>query len=310
MLQFNKDFNCKQLHNEFKTIAGSTNSRYRLRAALRIYNLFHTCENILQNPIFQPLKIQYIGKLTELKFQQFSDQISSIILDYYLEITNSTWTSTELSLEEKLHKVTGMELAIPLISPAIQIIRDNLKINSVTRVEKWDNEPCLTCGETFLDEKMWNNISGRERTSVKHLNGCPHNDDKIWQMALAKIKGALPEEIKMIKNNPPKEEQEQWLEEINTKLCDFQYCNECDLIYNLPICMIYTIPNEKEPISSCTSKLESTFNLDSNSNNNDNENNDSSSVQYDNKKYSNSDSDLNSEKYITLPDLTKEQELK
>ncbi|KAG9306920.1 hypothetical protein G9A89_000788 [Geosiphon pyriformis] len=58
----------KQLHNEFKTTAGSTNSRYRLKAAFRLYDLFYTCENVLQNPIFQPLKIQYIGKLTELKF--------------------------------------------------------------------------------------------------------------------------------------------------------------------------------------------------------------------------------------------------
>ncbi|KAG9287777.1 hypothetical protein G9A89_017372 [Geosiphon pyriformis] len=47
----------KQLHNEFKTTAGSTNSHYRLRSALRLYDLFHTCENVLQNPIFQPLKI-------------------------------------------------------------------------------------------------------------------------------------------------------------------------------------------------------------------------------------------------------------
>ncbi|KAG9286037.1 hypothetical protein G9A89_022714 [Geosiphon pyriformis] len=92
----------KQLHNEFKTTAGSTNSCYKLRAALRLYNLFHICENILQNPILQLLKIQYIEKLTELKFQQFSDQISSIILDYYLEITDSTWTSTELSFEEEI----------------------------------------------------------------------------------------------------------------------------------------------------------------------------------------------------------------
>ncbi|KAG9288060.1 hypothetical protein G9A89_017655 [Geosiphon pyriformis] len=58
----------KQLHNEFKTTAGLTNSHYKLRAALRFYDLFHTCENVLQNPILQPLKIQYIGKLTELKF--------------------------------------------------------------------------------------------------------------------------------------------------------------------------------------------------------------------------------------------------
>ncbi|KAG9306529.1 hypothetical protein G9A89_004726 [Geosiphon pyriformis] len=76
---------------------------------------------------------------------------------------------------------------------------------------------------------MWNDISGkgetydklcqyiilisnwvRKRTSietvwrkaVKWLNKCPHNNDKIWQMALTKIKEALPEEIKTIKNNP------------------------------------------------------------------------------------------------------------
>ncbi|KAG9287490.1 hypothetical protein G9A89_023862 [Geosiphon pyriformis] len=58
----------KQLHNEFKTTAGPTNSHYKLRAALKLYDLFHTCENVQQNPILQPLKIQYIGKLTELKF--------------------------------------------------------------------------------------------------------------------------------------------------------------------------------------------------------------------------------------------------
>ncbi|KAG9300325.1 hypothetical protein G9A89_011398 [Geosiphon pyriformis] len=79
----------KQIHNEFKTTAGPTNSCYKLRAALRLYDLFYTCENVLQNPILQPLKIQYIGKLTELEFQKFSDQIFSIILDYYLEITDN-----------------------------------------------------------------------------------------------------------------------------------------------------------------------------------------------------------------------------
>ncbi|KAG9292865.1 hypothetical protein G9A89_016227 [Geosiphon pyriformis] len=92
----------KQIHNEFKTAAGSTNTHYKLRAALRLYDLFNTCENVLQSPILQPLKIQYIGKLTELKFQQFSEQITSIILDYYLDITDSTWTSTKLSLKEEV----------------------------------------------------------------------------------------------------------------------------------------------------------------------------------------------------------------
>ncbi|KAG9295888.1 hypothetical protein G9A89_006627 [Geosiphon pyriformis] len=92
----------KQIHNKFKTAAESTNTCYKLRTALRFYNLFNTCENVLQSPILQPLKIQYIEKLTKLKFQQFSEQITSIILDYYLDITDSAWTLIELSLEEEI----------------------------------------------------------------------------------------------------------------------------------------------------------------------------------------------------------------
>ncbi|KAG9294734.1 hypothetical protein G9A89_008213 [Geosiphon pyriformis] len=92
----------KQIHNKFKTAAGLTNTHYKLRAAFRFYDLFNTCKNVLQNPILQPMKVQYIGKLTELEFQQFSDQITSIILDHYLNITDSAWTSTELSLEKKI----------------------------------------------------------------------------------------------------------------------------------------------------------------------------------------------------------------
>ncbi|KAG9288339.1 hypothetical protein G9A89_021370 [Geosiphon pyriformis] len=118
-----------------------------------------------------------------------------------------------------------------------------------------------------------------------------------------------------------REEQEQYLEEINTQLCDhclipydFQYCNECDLIYNPPPCMIYIIPEEKEPISSCASESELIFNPNSNSHKNDNENTSSSFIQngINNNNNSNSDlnSDLNYEQYIVLPDLTKEQELK
>ncbi|KAG9303574.1 hypothetical protein G9A89_018470 [Geosiphon pyriformis] len=84
----------------------------------------------------------------------------------------------------------------------------------------------------------------------------------------------------------------------------------CDLIYNPPICMIYMIPEEEEPINSCTSELESTFNPNSNSDNDDNENNGSSSAQCDNGKYSNLNSDSNPKTYIVLSDLTKEQELK
>ncbi|KAG9303309.1 hypothetical protein G9A89_013635 [Geosiphon pyriformis] len=63
----------KQIYNEFKTAAEPTNTCYKLRAAFKLYDLFKICKNILQNPILQPMKVQYIGKLTELKFQQFSD---------------------------------------------------------------------------------------------------------------------------------------------------------------------------------------------------------------------------------------------
>ncbi|KAG9300810.1 hypothetical protein G9A89_003159 [Geosiphon pyriformis] len=113
-----------------------------------------------------------------------------------------------------------------------------------------------------------------------------------------------------------REEQEQHLEQLNTQLCqhclifcDFQYCNECDFIYNLLPYIIYMI-SEEEPISSCTSELESVFNSDSNSNNVDNENISSSSTQYSNKNINDSDSNLNPRIYITLLDLSKEQELK
>ncbi|KAG9303804.1 hypothetical protein G9A89_018701 [Geosiphon pyriformis] len=154
-------------------------------------------------------------------------------------------------------------------------------------------------------------------------------------MTIAKIEGTSPEEIRTIKNNPPepikldwdaepvinflepeefhehyqnlaftREKQEQWLAQLNTRLChhclilsDFEYCNDCDLIYNLPSCMIYMIPEEEEPISSCTLELKSPFNPNSNPDNDDDENNDSNS-------------DSNYEQYIVLPDLTKKQELK
>ncbi|KAG9304859.1 hypothetical protein G9A89_000772 [Geosiphon pyriformis] len=170
-------------------------------------------------------------------------------------------------------------------------------------------------------------------------------------MTLAKIEGASPEKIKMIKNNPSesleldwdaepiinlldseqfhehyqeialtREEQEKQLKQLNTRLCqhclipcDFQYCDECDLIYNPSPRIIYTIPEEKKPISNCASESKSLINRDSNSDNDDN-NNGSSFVQNgnDNDNDSNSDPnpDTNYEQYIALPDLSKEQELK
>ncbi|KAG9288494.1 hypothetical protein G9A89_015700 [Geosiphon pyriformis] len=113
-----------------------------------------------------------------------------------------------------------------------------------------------------------------------------------------------------------REEQEQWLAQLNTRLChhclipsDFEYCDDCDLIYNPPPCMIYSIPKEKEPISSCASESESLINHDPDSDD-DNKNTSSSSIQNGNDNKDNSNSDLNYEQYIALPDLSKEQELK
>ncbi|KAG9295139.1 hypothetical protein G9A89_006120 [Geosiphon pyriformis] len=171
-------------------------------------------------------------------------------------------------------------------------------------------------------------------------------------MAISKIEEATSEEIREIKNNPPelielnwdvepvinflepeefhehyqnlaptREEQEQWLAQLNTRLCrhclissDFEYYDDCDLIYNPLPHIIYTIPKEERPISSCTLELELPFDLDLNPDNDDDENNGSSSIPNGNNNNndinSDSNSDSNYEQYITLPDLTKEQELK
>ncbi|KAG9288572.1 hypothetical protein G9A89_008444 [Geosiphon pyriformis] len=78
--------------------------------------------------------------------------------------------------------------------------------------------------------------------------------------------------------------------------------------------MIYTIPEEEEPISNCALESKSNFNSNSNSDNDDNENNSSSSVSYSNNTNntldSDSNSDLNHEQYIAFSDLSKEQKLK
>ncbi|KAG9289682.1 hypothetical protein G9A89_014417 [Geosiphon pyriformis] len=143
-----------------------------------------------------------------------------------------------------------------------------------------NNTPCIACGEALLDEGIWNDIpehggtcdvlcqytilisnwvrkktpiEAAWRRAVQRLNSCPHDDDKIWRIALTKIEEASLEEIKMIKDNlsepleldwdtepiinlldpeqfhehyqelaPTREEQEQWLEQLNARLC--QHC--------------------------------------------------------------------------------------
>ncbi|KAG9288490.1 hypothetical protein G9A89_015696 [Geosiphon pyriformis] len=165
------------------------------------------------------------------------------------------------------------------------------------------------CGITFLKEE-------EHRCAVKQLDGCLHDNNKIWQMTLTKIEEASPEEIKTIKNNSPKLIKLDWDPEPHSlernksngwKKSTLDYCN---FIYNPPIHIIYMIPEKKEPINSCISESESNFNPDSNSDNNNNENNSSSSAPNSNKNYDDSNSDSNPKTFITLPNFTKEQKLK
>ncbi|KAG9286639.1 hypothetical protein G9A89_007766 [Geosiphon pyriformis] len=164
--------------------------------------------------------------------------------------------------------------------------------------------------------------------AIQQLDSCPHDDNEIWRMALAKIEGAIqPPKLLELNWNaepiinlldleqfyehyqelaPTREEQKQWLEQLN-------YCDKCDLIYNPPPRTIYTISKEEETISSCASKSKSPINRDPDSNDND-KNTGSSSIQNGNDNENDSDSDsnlnINYEQYIALPDLSKEQELK
>ncbi|KAG9307268.1 hypothetical protein G9A89_017096 [Geosiphon pyriformis] len=123
-------------------------------------------------------------------------------------------------------------------------------------------------------------------TSFNRLDSYPHNDHEIWRMANAKAESAMPEEIREIKDNswmpkytgpdypkddfftddpdafqnryqelaPTCEEQEQRLADLNTKLCDhclisyhFQYCDECNLMFNLPPRILFPITKLPEP---------------------------------------------------------------
>ncbi|KAG9288704.1 hypothetical protein G9A89_004323 [Geosiphon pyriformis] len=203
--------------------------------------------------------------------------------------------------------------------------------------------PCIfeSCGETLLDEGMWKDNSGRGRgtpindiwkRALRHLEKYLHDEDEIWRMAYAMSKGATTEELREIKDNPlslPEPEYVQTFDVFDNVEDDPKKFHEhyqrlaltreeqeerlCELIYNPPPRIIYMIPEKKEPISSCTSELESPLDSDSNSNNDDN-NNGLSSIQNGNNNNNDSNSDpnfdTNYEQYIALPDLSKEQELK
>ncbi|KAG9302007.1 hypothetical protein G9A89_021051 [Geosiphon pyriformis] len=134
---------------------------------------------------------------------------------------------------------------------------------------KWDHTPCLVCGEILPDERLWNDVSGRGGT-CNEAYGYLHDDHEIWRMASAKAEGTMSEEIREIKDNSwtpeytgldyPKNDfftddpDEQRLANLNTKLCDhclipchFQYCDECDLMFNLPPRILFPITELSKP---------------------------------------------------------------
>ncbi|KAG9298296.1 hypothetical protein G9A89_002784 [Geosiphon pyriformis] len=99
------------------------------------------------------------------------------------------------------------------------------------RQEKWNNESCLACGETLLDEGMWNDIpetpiEAAWRRAVQRLDSCPYNDNKIWRMTMAKIEGALSEEIRKIKNNSSEFIELDWDPELVINLLDPEQFHE------------------------------------------------------------------------------------
>ncbi|KAG9306532.1 hypothetical protein G9A89_004729 [Geosiphon pyriformis] len=171
-----------------------------------------------------------------------------------------------------------------------------------------------TCDKTCQYTILINNWVSKEtpindawKRVLEQLEEYPHDKDELWRMAYAKTEDMTTSKLLEIKNNP--------LSFLESKYIQtFDYCNECDLIYNPLPHMIYTIPEEEEPISSCASESELNFNSNSNSDNNNNKNTGSSSIQYGESNDNDSNSDLNSdpnyEQYIALFDLTKEQELK
>ncbi|KAG9296560.1 hypothetical protein G9A89_015152 [Geosiphon pyriformis] len=46
-------------------------------------------------------------------------------------------------------------------------------------------------------------ITAAWHRAISHLDGYLHDEDEIWQMANAKVEGAMSSEILKIKNNPP-----------------------------------------------------------------------------------------------------------
>ncbi|KAG9288238.1 hypothetical protein G9A89_021269 [Geosiphon pyriformis] len=305
-------------------IGKKTNSTLHVKTMYQLHNIFQNYPKILLHSDMETIIINQWGRMNNTQVED----VLVIEATQYQALVSNNWLS-KINTHMYIPATCGYFKSMTTLAPLINV------------EEEWNNKPCFACKETLLDKEI---------RAVRCLNECPHDNNEIWQIALTKIEGALPEKIKTIKNNPSesielnwslnsdivldsidpkhfhkhyqelaliKEKQEQCLKQLNTQLCDhclipydFQYCNKCDLIYNPLTYIIYTIFKEEKPISNCVSELELQFNPNLNSNNDDNENNSSSSVQNGNKNNNNLDSNSNPKQYIALFNLTKKQKLK
>ncbi|KAG9294680.1 hypothetical protein G9A89_008159 [Geosiphon pyriformis] len=90
------------------------------------------------------------------------------------------------------------------------------------RVGKWDNKPCLAYGETFLDKGIWNDIPGVTSEEIKTIkNNPPKSIELNWDPEPV-INLLDPEQFYEHYQElaSMREKQKQCLKEINTRLCD------------------------------------------------------------------------------------------
>ncbi|KAG9301155.1 hypothetical protein G9A89_012538 [Geosiphon pyriformis] len=136
------------------------------------------------------------------------------------------------------------------------------KYGYLERHRKWDEKPCLACREPLPRGCDWNDLPGRGGTcdatcqytilicdwvrggtpfeavfnrALKRLQYYPHDEDELYNTAQAKVREGTAEEIRRWKESAEvADEQEQYLAQINTYLCEnclipcqSQCCEEC-----------------------------------------------------------------------------------
>ncbi|KAG9292978.1 hypothetical protein G9A89_016340 [Geosiphon pyriformis] len=103
----------------------------------------------------------------------------ALLIKFKKEEKKPTWEAYQVSWTDENHN----ELPPILLWGSSTCCGDNKEYQMATKfycyscvierfgrpkqVKKWDNELCLACGETLLDEKMWNDISEKGGTCNK-----------------------------------------------------------------------------------------------------------------------------------------------